>query len=169
MKYIVLCLAILCLAPSLMALPDREMIVFYYDSNGDQIGWKWLLCNGNLASGGSTSSIYSESYAPCFSNVEPIVCDDIDMEEIGSCPDFCVTSGYLQSYNNDYVPDCGGLCLWGEGPGAGGSMHCDSCWKGTFSCPAKDRPARRKSRPTLRAALELKAWSALAYFHKGSS
>lgn len=56
------------------ALPPKEVEVFYFDSNGNEIGWMFRGCDGARLSTGETSStqmLYSES---CQTQVATVGC-----------------------------------------------------------------------------------------------
>lgn len=116
LKKSIMAAVILLSAVSAFALPDASQQVWYYDSEGNVIGWFVLNCNGQRSRSGSTSDIYEVFTMPC-QTLQPIMCSDIGMETIGDCGDsWCYSSGYVMSYNYDIVPDCNGVCLCGEGP-----------------------------------------------------
>lgn len=156
---------LLFLASSVHALPDYSLQAWYYDSSGNVVGTYVLACNGQHSSTGTTSDNYEQYTFPC-GNQEPITCTDVGMSELSGCDGWCYSSGYVTSFNLDMVQNCDGVCLHGEGPGAGGTYYCPTCWKGTGSCPAKGRMRPRpQPRPTLTAALDLKMRQVLATMH----
>ena len=148
---------------TLDAQPRYETYSTYYDESGNQVGYLYIGCFGNQWGGTSTDSYTVEYTAPCDLEQQPISCAAEGLTTIGSCPNpyWCVSQGYAMSYGNDMVSNCEGICLYGEGPGAGGSMYCSTCWKGTGSCPAKSR-FRRYRTPSLIAAMRIKMWEPLA-------
>ena len=165
-KRILLALLLTLVAGSAWALPDQSVDIWYYDSEGNIVGWWSITCNGARSSGGTTTEIYDQISMPC-QTLEPIMCSDIGMYTIGGCGDeWCYSGGYLMSYNFDMVSDCGGVCIYGEGPGSS-SNYCSSCWKGTGSCPTKGPHSKRwGKRKTLTAGLALTAWELFAVIHK---
>lgn len=156
------CLAVLMfLAMSAHADPDYSQDVWYYDEDGDLIGWTSLPCSGGLMSGGDTSDLYEVFTMPCHSYIPEMTCASQGLQTLSGCDTSCYSQSYVMSFNADMVYNCIGLCVGGEGPGLPQSnpKYCNTCYKGTGSCPAslRSRP-KRKLRPTLRAGIEAKMW-----------
>jgi hypothetical protein len=96
--------------PAATALPDQSQFTTYFDANGNEIGWRSISCLGHWSSSGDTSGDnFTVEYEVCNSNVEPITCSDVGLTTVGSCTDWCVSSGYATAYNSFLVPDCGGI------------------------------------------------------------
>jgi hypothetical protein len=164
-KYALAAIIVLLLTASAYALPDASQDIWYYDSQGNVIGWWSLTCSGQQYSGGTTSEVYELFTMPC-ETTEPIMCSEIGMQSLSGCGDtWCYSSGYVMSFNNDMVGNCQGLCKFGEGPGASGNMWCSSCWKNTGSCPAKGKGGW-KAPSTLTAAVQSKMWEVLALLRR---
>jgi hypothetical protein len=162
----VCCLAVLlAIAAGVRANPDFAQDVWYYDEEGNVIGWYSVTCSG-IYSDGDTSDIYEVITGG--SCAEPPVtmptCGQQGLYTLSGCGDYyCYSQSYVMSFNSDMVYNCVGICSGGEGPGAGGNKWCNTCYKGTGSCPTAgpSRP-KRKPRPTLRAALDAKLLEILA-------
>jgi hypothetical protein len=166
MRYGLIAVTLLLLAAPAFALPDYSTDIWYYDSQGNIIGWWSIACNGARSSGGQTSEIYEVFSMPC-QTLEPITCADQGLSTLSGCGDtWCYSSGYVMSFNGDMVANCEGVCTYGEGPGSS-TNYCATCWKGTGSCPTAGPGPKRWPRPkTLKAALALKAWELLAVLRR---
>lgn len=162
MVWIVSCLVLTFAAGSALALPNYAQDIWYYDANGDPIGYYTLMCSGAHSSSGTTSSTYSVITTPCGLNPW-MTCADQGLSTLSGCGnDWCYSSSYVQEWGWDLVDNCAGLCYFSEGPGASGNKYCTTCWKGTGSCPARSRPQPRPhQRPTLRAAVGSMLWKGM--------
>jgi len=115
--FVLLGAAIVLSAVPALALPDYATHTWYYDENGNEVGSFYLSCSGWSSSSGVTTDSYVMVATQQCQNAEPIVCSDVGLTTINSCPssNWCVSDGYAISYGNDVVPDCQGVCLCGEG------------------------------------------------------
>lgn len=160
---------LLAVAGSSQAQQRYEFYTTYYDENGDQIGYHWSNCVSQGWGGSGSSNYVAEFGAPCFLEAPPFSCSGEGLTTIGSCESsqWCVSSGYALSFNSDMVANCGGVCKYGEGPGASGSLWCSTCWRGTGSCPTKATRPERKRPPVLTAAIDAKGWEIFAVLRQG--
>ena len=121
-----LAVLILCAATA-YALPDVSYDVWYYDEDGNVVGWYSLTCSGGRYSGGTTSDIYETFSMPCIGIIEPIMCNE---NEMPGCDGWCYSDGYMMGYNHDVVPNCAGRCICGE---------FEPCWKLGPLCQASGK------------------------------
>jgi len=114
---ILLVAVILCLiALPAMALPDRAMHVTYFDSSGNEIGtWDAVCYSGYYLNGQTSDNFTLEIWEPC-NELAPLSCQDVGMGELAGCSGvgWCVSTGYADGFANDLVPNCGGVCRYGE-------------------------------------------------------
>ena len=164
----VCCLAVMvAVAASLHANPDYAQDAWYYDEEGNVIGWFSVSCTGGPSSGGD---IYGDIYEVITGEActDPpatlLTCSQQGLSTLSGCGNYwCYSASYVMSFNADMVYACDGICTLGEGPGATGLNYCSSCYKGTGVCPARGRSRpKRRVRPTLRAALDAKMLEILA-------
>ena len=163
-KRVLLSAVLLAAATAVYANPDYSQDIWYYDSQGNNIGWYTIDCNGQHYSGGSTSDDYEVVTIPCQSWVPWMSCNDQGLNTLSGCENWCYSAGYVMSYNYDMVSKCDGICKFNEGPGnpPNSGLYCPTCWKNTGSCPTAFRP-KRPQRPTLTAALDAKMWEILTH------
>jgi Family of unknown function (DUF6289) len=166
MRSTMMAVVLILVAAPAMALPDYSQDIWYYDSEGNIVGWWSITCNGQRASGGTSTDVYEVFSMPC-TTAEPFTCLDEGLNTLGNCGDYwCYSDGYVMSFNGDMVYDCEGLCVYGEGPGST-SNYCATCWKGTSSCPTRGLGRTRLPKPkTLSAALDIKMWEILAHLRR---
>lgn len=89
-------------ATGAFALPDYSRYIRYYNSSGQQIGWRNWGCWGVTGSG-STSEIYSVYAADC-ETLESISCEVQELEQIPGC-DMCVSPEYNDLFEQNVVPN----------------------------------------------------------------
>ncbi|HEV3484559.1 MAG TPA: hypothetical protein VG106_04065, partial [Vicinamibacterales bacterium] len=116
----------LLISTAAMALPDRAVVTTYYDcTTNEQVGSFSIWCWGSPQfTGQTTDCSTTEVIEECHDNVEPITCADQGLTTIGSCgnPDWCVSQGYLYSYNGGLAQDCWGQYVCGD---PGDALPCD--------------------------------------------
>ncbi len=103
---VVLLLALLsALATSVRALPTFQRYIEYFNSSGQQVGWRIWYCTGGTTGSGSMTDNYTVSAIWCSGSGDPISCEeDLGLESIPGC-DICVSSGYLDLYNLNLAPN----------------------------------------------------------------
>ncbi|HUR81599.1 MAG TPA: hypothetical protein VM733_12590 [Thermoanaerobaculia bacterium] len=162
------CLAVfLAVTASVYANPDFSQDAWYYDEEGNVIGWFSVPCTGGPSFGGDWyGDIYEVINGEACTDppVNLPTCSQQGLYTLSDCGNYwCYSGDFLTIFEIDLIPNCHGVCAGGEGPGAVGGLWCSTCYQGTGSCPAKlhSRP-KRKARPTLRAALDAKMAEILA-------
>jgi len=86
-----------------LALPSYSTYTVYFNSSGQQIGWRIWYCVGGTSGSGSTSEIYTLQATDCETS-ESVSCDELGLEQISGC-DICVSSSYKDLYNLNIVPN----------------------------------------------------------------
>jgi hypothetical protein len=98
----------LAVAPTLLADTRYETVIVFYDSSGNEVGWRYLGCTGSSSSGTQTEVYSVESIGVCEGEVQPFVCGDQGLSSVPGCPSyFCATSGYVNQVNQGLIiPPC---------------------------------------------------------------
>ena len=102
-RIVVFILLLLAIAGSALALPEYSTYTEYFNSSGQQIGWRIWNCWGGTTGSGGYSDIYTQEATDCETS-ETVSCDELGLEQIPGCP-ICVSGEYKDLYDLNIVPN----------------------------------------------------------------